>query len=342
MSNQETKKLRYSQAMSLAIQEEMERDPRVFIMGQDLTSIGGQFGLSRGLQENPNISKDRLRDCGVVETFMVGSAVGAAIGGAVPLVDLTFSDFMFVAGDEIFNKLAKWRFVHGGQPNELPVTVIAGCGIMPGGGAEHNSSLEAHLFHDPGLKVVLPSTPTDMKGLLKSSIRDPDPVVFLPNKQLFNMREQVPLDSDFLIPLGQAATRREGSDATIITYSGSVSVALEAAEAVAGDGIDVEVIDLRTIVPLDWAAVETSVRKTGRAMVVHEAVRTGGVGAEIAARLHEDLFEVLKAPVSRVCGKDTHLPQNAHIDFLCHPQKDEIAEGLTALVGFTSGVAAAS
>lgn len=333
MSNKETKKLRYSQAMSLAIQEEMERDPRVFLMGQDLTSIGGQFGLSRGLMENENISQDRLRDVGVVETFMVGGAVGAAIGGAVPLVDLTFSDFMFVAGDEIFNKLAKWRFVHGGQPNELPVTVIAGCGIMPGGGAEHNSSLEAHLFHDPGIKVVLPSTAADMKGLLKASIRDVDPVVFLPNKQLFNVRDEVPLDPDFVIPLGQAAVRREGADATIITYSGSVSKALEAAEAVAVEGLDVEVIDLRTIVPLDWETVEASVRKTGRAMVVHEAVRTGGVGAEIAARLHETLFDALKAPVARVCGKDTHLPQNAHIDFLCHPQTDEIAQGLRSLIG---------
>lgn len=332
MSGQETKKLRYSQAMSIAIQEEMERDPRVFLMGQDLTSIGGQFGLSRGLMDNESISKERLRDCGVVETFMVGSAVGAAIGGAVPLVDLTFSDFMFVAGDEIFNKLAKWRFVHGGQPNELPVTVIAGCGIMPGGGAEHNSSLEAHLFHDPGLKVVMPSTPADMKGLLKASIRDIDPVIFLPNKQLFNLRGDVPVDPDFVIPLGQAAVRREGADATIITYSGSVSVALAAAQTAAEDGIDVEVIDLRTIAPLDWDTVLTSVRKTGRAMIVHEAVRTGGVGAEIAARLQEELFGELQAPVARVCGKDTHLPQNAHIDHFCHPQQGEIVEALRSLV----------
>jgi pyruvate dehydrogenase E1 component beta subunit len=181
-----------------------------------------------------------------------------------------------------------------------------------------------------------------MKGLLKASIRDPDPVVFLPNKQLFNVREQVPLDKDFLIPLGHAAVRREGSDVTVITYSGSVSPTLEAAEAVAGDGIDVEVIDLRTIVPLDWDAVEASVRKTGRAMVVHEAVRTGGVGAEIAARLHSDLFGLLKAPVSRVCGKDTHLPQNAYVDYLCHPQKDEIVEELKALVAFGPAVRAAS
>ena len=329
-SSPKMKKLRYQQAIGLAIEEEMKRDPRVFAMGQDLTSLGGQFGLSRGLIDA--FTENRVRDTGVVETFMVGSACGAALGGAVPVVDITFSDFMFIAGDEIFNKLAKWRFMHGGHPNELPVTVIAGTGVLGGSGAEHNSSLEAHLLHNPGLKVVVPSTPADVKGLLKSSIRDPDPVIFMPNKGLFFSRGEVPVDEDFTIPLGQAAVLRAGSDATIITYSGSVPVALEAAGRLADEGIDTEVIDLRTIVPLDWDTVFSSVEKTGRAMVVHEAVTTGGVGAEIAARLHARLFDRLEAPVSRVCGKDTHIPQNAYLEKYCLPSADDIVVGIGEMI----------
>ncbi len=330
MTEKLTKKLRYQQAISLAIEEEMRRDDRVFAMGQDLTSLGGQFGLSRGLIEK--FSENRVRDTGVVETFMIGSAVGAAIGGAVPVVDITFSDFLFIAGDEVFNKLAKWRFMHGGHPNELPVTVIAGTGVLGGSGAEHNSSLEAHLMHNPGLKVVVPSTPADVKGLLKAAIRDPDPVIFMPNKGLFFTRGEVPLDEDFVIPLGKAAIRREGTQVTVITYSGSVPMVLEAAEQLGGEGIDVEVLDLRTIVPLDWDAVLESVAKTGRAMVVHEACLTGGVGAEVSARLQSELFDRLEAPVSRVCGKDTHIPQNASLEKYCLPSVEEIADGLRALV----------
>ena len=330
MTSKTTKKLRYQQAISMAIEEEMRRDERVFAMGQDLTSLGGQFGLSRGLIDK--FSEDRVRDTGVVETFMIGAAVGAAIGGAVPVVDITFSDFLFIAGDEVFNKLAKWRFMHGGHPNELPVTVIAGTGVLGGSGAEHNSSLEAHLMHNPGLKVAVPSTPADVKGLLKAAIRDPDPVIFMPNKGLFFTRGEVPLEEDFIIPLGQAAVRREGADATVITYSGSVPVVLEAAAQLAADGIDVEVVDLRTIVPLDWETVFASVRKTGRAMVVHEACLTGGVGAEVTARLQSELFDRLEAPVSRVCGKDTHIPQNAELEKYCLPSVDEVVDGLRSLV----------
>ncbi len=330
MNDKQTKKLRYQQAIGLAIEEEMARDPRVFAMGQDLTSLGGQFGLSRGLIDK--FSKDRVRDTGVVETFMIGSACGAAIGGAVPVVDITFSDFLFIAGDEVFNKLAKWRFMHGGHPNELPVTVIAGTGVLGGSGAEHNSSLEAHLLHNPGLKVAVPSTPADVKGMLKAAIRDPDPVIFMPNKGMFFTRGEVPLDPDFIVPLGQAAIRREGADATVVTYSGSVPVVLEAAEVLAAEGIDIEVVDLRSIVPLDWDTVFASVSKTGRAMVVHEACLTGGVGAEVTARVQAELFDELKAPVARVCGKDTHIPQNALLEKYCLPSVEEVSAGLRALV----------
>lgn len=325
-----SKKMRYQQCIGLAIEYEMVRDERVFAMGQDLTTLGGQFGLSRGLIDK--FGHNRVRDTGVVETFMVGAACGAAIGGAVPVVDITFSDFMFIAGDEIFNKLAKWRFMHGGQPNELPVTVIAGTGILGGSGAEHNSSLEAHVLHNPGLKLVLPSSPADVLGLLRSSIRDPDPVIFMPNKGLFFTRGLVPTDPEFIIPLGQAARLRDGSAATVITYSGSVPKVIEASEQLAAEGIDVEVIDLRTLVPLDWETVSLSVSKTRRAMIVHEACRTGGVGAELAARLQEEMFGSLRAPVMRVCGADTHIPQNARLEQFCVPSVQDISAGVRSLL----------
>ncbi len=325
----ETKTMRYQQAIGLAIEEEMRRDPRVFAMGQDLTTLGGQFGLSRGLIDH--FTENRVRDTAVVETFMIGAACGAAIGGAVPVVDITFSDFLFIAGDEVFNKLAKWRFMHGGHPNELPVTVIAGTGILGGSGAEHNSSIEAHLLHTPGLKVVTPATPADVKGLLKAAIRDPDPVIFMPNKGMFFSRGPVPVSEDFVIPIGTGQVVREGRDVTVITYSGSVPVAVEAANRAAAEGIDAEVLDMRSIAPLDWDLVLESVAKTRRAIIVHEAPHTGGVGAEISARLHEQLFDTLKAPVARVCGADTHIPQNAHLEKYCVPSADQVLDALLAL-----------
>ena len=328
--NGPTTTMRYQQALGLAIEEEMLRDERVFAIGQDLTTIGGQFGLSKNLIER--FGDNRVLDTGIVETFMVGGACGAAIGGAVPIVDITFSDMSFIAGDEILNKLAKWRFMHGGHPKELAVTIIMGNGIMTGGGAEHSSSVEAHYFHNPGLKLVAPWSPADVKGLLKTAIRDPNPVIFMGNLSLFFSRGEVPEDPDFTIPLGQAAIRREGTTATVVTYSGSVGAVLEAAERAATEGNELEVIDLRSLVPLDWDTVFESVRKTNRAMIVHEAPRTGGVGAEIAARIQEECLYWLDAPVGRVCGQDTHLPQNSLLEKFCVPSVDEILEGARALV----------
>jgi pyruvate dehydrogenase E1 component beta subunit len=329
-TNGSTTKLRYQQCIGLAIEEEMLRDERVFAMGQDITTLGGQFGLSKALMGK--FGDNRVRDTAINETFMIGGACGAAIGGAVPVVDITFSDFLFIAGDEVFNKLAKWRFMHGGHPNELPVTVIAGTGILGGSGAEHNSSIEAHMLHNPGLKVVVPSTPADVKGLLKTAIRDPDPVIFMPNKGMFFQSGQVPDDPDFTIPFGEAATPREGTSATVVTYSGSVPIVLEAAERLAPEGIDLEVIDLRTLVPLDWDTVLESVRKTNRLMIVHEACRTGGVGAEIAARVQEELLYWLESPIARVCGADTHIPQNQMLEQYCIPSVDDVVEGARALM----------
>jgi pyruvate dehydrogenase E1 component beta subunit len=328
--NGSTTKLRYQQCIGLAIEEEMLRDERVFAMGQDITTLGGQFGLSKALMGK--FGSKRVRDTAINEAFMIGGACGAAIGGAVPVVDITFSDFLFIAGDEVFNKLAKWRFMHGGNPNELPVTVIAGTGILGGSGAEHNSSIEAHMLHNPGLKVVVPSTPADVKGLLKTAIRDPDPVIFMPNKGMFFQSDQVPDDPDFTIPFGEAAVPRTGTSATVVTYSGSVPVVLEAAERLAPQGIDLEVIDLRTIVPLDWDTVFESVRKTNRLMIVHEACRTGGVGAEIASRVQEELLYWLEAPIARVCGADTHIPQNQLLEHFCIPSVDDVVEGVRALM----------
>ena len=188
------------------------------------------------------------------------------------------------------------------------------------------------MLHNPGLKLVLPSSPADVLGLLRSSIRDPDPVIFMPNKGLFFTRALVPTDPEFILPLGQAALLRDGTVATIITYSGSVPKVIEASEQLAAEGIDVEVIDLRTLVPLDWESVSRSVSKTRRAMIVHEACRTGGVGAELAARIQEEMFGSLLAPVMRVCGADTHIPQNARLEQYCVPSVQDIAVGVRSLL----------
>ena len=299
-------------------------------MGQDITTLGGQFGLSKALMGK--FGENRVRDTAINETFMIGGACGAAIGGAVPVVDITFSDFLFIAGDEVFNKLAKWRFMHGGHPNELPVTVIAGTGILGGSGAEHNSSIEAHMLHNPGLKVVVPSTPADVKGLLKTAIRDPDPVIFMPNKGMYLPERAGPGRPRFTIPFGEAATRRERHVGHRCHLQRQRAGRARGRRAARPQGIDLEVIDLRTLVPLDWDASTSRCARPTALMIVHEACRTGGVGAEIAARVQEELLYWLESPISRVCGADTHIPQNQMLEQYCIPSVDDVVEGVRALM----------
>ena len=318
----------YSRAINEALAEEMRRDPRVFMMGQDIGKLGGVFGLTRGLQEE--FGSQRVRDTAINETFIVGGAAGAALGGMIPVVELQFADFLFTAADEIFHKLAKWRYMHGGQFT-MPVVVRLPSGVLGGAGAEHSQSLETLAMHVPGLKVAVPATPADAKGLLKSAIRDLDPVLFFEHKGLYRVKGPVPESPDALVPFGSARVARPGTNLTVVATGLMVGRALEAAEQLASRGIDAEVIDPRTLVPLDIDTVVASVEKTHRLMVVHEASRTAGFGAEISAQVQERAFFSLDAPVWRVCGTDTPLPQDPDLEQACIPSTEEIVTAALAL-----------
>ena len=313
--------INYAWAINQALAEEMRRDERVWMMGQDIGRMGGVFGVTRGLFDE--FGPLRVRDTAINETFIVGGAAGAAMTGTIPVVELQFADFLFIAGDEIFHKLAKWRYMHGGRLT-LPVVVRLPTGVLGGAGAEHSQSLEAVAMHTPGLKVVLPSNPSDAKGLLKTAIRDPNPVLFFEHKGLYRVKGEVPDGEEHLVPFGQAAIVRGGRDLTVVATGLMVGRALEAADRLAADGIELEVIDPRTLVPLDMETIVASVERTSRALIVHEAVRTAGAGAEIAARIQEAAFFALDAPVWRLGALDTPLPQDAELEQSCIPSTAEI------------------
>jgi pyruvate/2-oxoglutarate/acetoin dehydrogenase E1 component len=324
-----TATINYAAAINQALAEEMRRDERVWMMGQDIGRMGGVFGVTRGLQAE--FGTARVRDTTINETFIVGGAAGAAMTGTIPVVELQFADFILTAGDEVFHKLAKWRYVHGGKPT-LPVTLRLPTGVLGGAGAEHSQSLEALALHTPGLKVVLPATPADAKGLLKTAIRDPGPVLFFEHKSLYRLKGEVPESEDFMVPFGQAVIRRPGTSVTAVVTGLMVGRTLEAAETLAAEGIEVEVIDLRTLVPLDMDTVLESVAKTSRAIVIHEAVRTGGAGAEIAARIQERSFFELDAPVWRVGATDTPIPQDPELEQAVIPGVEDITGAIRGLM----------
>lgn len=321
--------INYAWAINQALAEEMRRDERVWMMGQDVGRMGGVFGVTRGLYDE--FGPSRVRDTTINETFIVGAAAGAAISGTIPVVELQFADFMMIAADEIFHKLAKWRYMHGGAFT-MPVVVRLPTGVLGGAGAEHSQSLEALAMHVPGLKVVLPATPADAKGLLKTAIRDPNPVLYFEHKGLYREKGVVGEGDDVLVPFGQAVVRRPGSTITVVATGMMVGRALEAAETLAADGIELEVIDPRTLVPLDIDTIVASVQKTSRAMIVHEAVRTGGAGAEIAAQIQERAFFALDVPVWRVAGADTPIPQDPELEQLVIPSVADIEAAARALL----------
>lgn len=318
----ETVSMTYEAAQGAAIAEEMRRDPTVFLMGQDIAS-GGFFGGTRGLVDEFGLA--RIRNTGITEAFMVGCAAGAAMTGMRPIVQLGFADFSLIAGDEIFQKLGKWRHMHGGQ-FELPATIIMPIGPSGGAGPEHSGSMEMLPMHFPGLKAVTPSNPSDAKALLKAAVRDPNPVLYYPSKQLNFKRGPVETDLEYVLPLGKAAVARTGSTVSVISYGCMVARALEAAETLAADGIDLEVIDLRTLVPLDHETIIASVEKTGRAVIVHEAPRTAGPGAEIAALIQERCFYRLEAPVARLGAVDAPIPASRFLEDHCFPSVADIAD----------------
>lgn len=306
------KETRYIKAINEALHEEMARDENVFIIGEDVGAPGGAFGGTRGLLQA--FGERRVRDTPISESAIVGLALGAAMKGLRPVVEVMFADFLPVCMDQIVNQIAKTRFMFGGQFT-APLVIRAPGGAGLNAGPQHSQSLEAWFAHVPGLKVVMPATPADAKGMLKSAIRDDDPVLFLEHKALYASAGQVP-DGDYLVPLGKADVRRVGKDVTVVTASRMVQQVLEAAETLAGQGTDVEVIDLRSLTPLDKDAIFNSVEKTSRLVVAHEAVKAFGIGAEIAAMVTEEMIDVLDAPVARVGAPFSPVPFSQEKEYL--------------------------
>ncbi|MGI0078031.1 MAG: alpha-ketoacid dehydrogenase subunit beta [Nitrososphaerales archaeon] len=293
------------QAVNQALREEMRRDDRIVVLGEDVGRDGGVFRATEGLYDE--FGSERVIDTPLAESGIIGTAIGMAIYGLNPVPEIQFLDFIYPAFDQIVTNLAKLRYRSGGQYScHLVVRAPYGGGIK--GGHYHSQSSEAYFCHTPGLKVVIPSTPYDTKGLLLSSLRDQDPIIFLEPKKIYRaVKGEVP-DGEFTVPIGKARVAREGKDVTIFAYGSMLHVALDAAEAAKKNGVDAEVIDLRTLVPIDIESVLASVQKTGRVVIVHEAPRTGGFGAEISALIAERAIEYLKGPILRVTGYDTPFP----------------------------------
>jgi len=320
--------IKYRDALRLAIKEEMERDPMVFCMGEGIGERGGSYKVTDKLVQQ--FGKDRIIDTPLSEASFVGMGVGAAILGTRPIIEILFIDFALLAMDQIVNQAAKYRFMSGGQ-GRVPMVLRTQGGAGNSLAAQHSQSLEALYYHIPGLKVVMPSTPFDAKGLLKSSIRDDDPTLFIEHKLLYQTEGDVP-DGETLIALGKADLKRPGTDVTIVTYSYMTLACLAAAEVLAREGVSVEVVDLRTLVPMDIECILNSVRKTNRLVIVHEAVKRGGVGGDIAAMVMEQAFDDLDAPVVRVAGKNTPIPFNLTLEKACVPTIEEIAAAVRSIL----------
>jgi len=324
------REITYADALREAMCEEMRKDDRIILMGEDVGIYGGAFGVSRGMIEE--FGPERVLDTPISELGITGCAVGAAMTGLLPILEIMFSDFITLAMEQLINQGAKNRFQFGGQ-GSVPMVLRAPGGSGTGAAEQHSQSPEAWVANIPGLKVVIPSTPGDAKGLLKSSIYDPNPVVFLEQKLLYRTKGPVP-DEDYSIPLGKADIKRSGKDATVITYGRMVPRCLKVAENLAGGkGVDAEVIDIRTLVPLDKETLIASVKKTGKCLVVYEAPQTGGYGAEIAAVIADsEAFFYLDAPVRRLGGLDVPIPYNPHLEAQVVPTEETITAALLSLL----------
>jgi pyruvate/2-oxoglutarate/acetoin dehydrogenase E1 component len=319
----------YRDSLREALAEEMEADPRVFIIGEDVGRYGGAYAVSRGLLEQ--FGPQRVIDSPMSEAQIVGVALGAAIVGARPVAEIMYMDFMTLVMDQLVNQAAKFHAMFGGHLS-APLVVRVQQGIGRGAGPQHSQSLEAWFTHVPGLKVVAPSTPADAKGLFKASIRDDDPVLFIEHKQLY-VRKGDAAGRDHVVPIGLADVKRSGTDVTVVSWSNMVYTALSAAEQLEAEGISVEVVDLRTLAPLDMATVLASSRKTGRLLVLHEACRTGGLGGEIAAQVAEELFGQLRAPIRRLAAPDVVLPANSALERAVIPDLEAVVSTIRTLAG---------
>jgi acetoin:2,6-dichlorophenolindophenol oxidoreductase subunit beta len=327
----DTRELTYSEALNEALREEMQRDPMVFVMGEDVAVWGGGgiFGVTKTLLEEFGV--DRVRDTPISEEAIIGLAVGAAATGCRPVAEIMYADFTTMAMDPIVNQAAKMRYMFGGKAR-VPLVIRAQEGAGRGNAAQHSQSLEAWFAHIPGLKVVTPATPYDAKGLLKTAIRDDNPVIFLEHKSLYFTKGHVP-EEEYLIPLGQADVKRPGNLVTVVGIHTMVLKALEAAADLESEGISVEVIDPRSIFPLDIDTIVESVKKTGRLVVAHEAYQRGGVGAEIAIQVMERAFDYLDAPIERVAGANCPVPYATNLERLAIPGKEEIIEAVRKIAG---------
>jgi pyruvate dehydrogenase E1 component beta subunit len=323
------REITYAEAIREALAGAMTDDPRVILMGEDVGVYGGAFGVSGDLVHR--FGTDRVIDTPISELGIAGAAVGAAMTGMRPVLEIQFSDFITLAMEQIVNQAAKIHFMFGGKAN-VPMVVRLPGGSGTGAAAQHSQSLEAWFAHVPGLKVVQPSTPHDAKGLLLAAIDDPNPVLIFEHKLLYKTRGPVPAES-YRVPIGKAAVRREGTDITVVASGVMVSRALAAAERLAADGISAEVVDLRSLRPIDHETIAASVRKTSRLMVVYEGVKTMGIGAEISAMIAEsDAFDYLDAPIVRLGGADTPLPYSPKLERAAVPQEDDIFRAAGSLV----------
>jgi len=323
------KALTYREAIGEALREEMERDEDVFLIGEDIAEFGGTYKVTQGLLEE--FGKERVRNTPISESAIIGAAVGSSISGMRPVAEIMYIDFITIAMDQIVNQAAKIRYMTGGQV-KVPLVIRTQGGGGRSSAAQHAQSLEVWFCHAPGLKVVMPCTAYDAKGLLKSAIRDDNPVVFIEHKILYNIKGPVP-EKEYLIPLGKAEIKREGSDFTIVATSRMVERSLLAAAELEREGISIEVVDPRTLVPLDCETILSSVKKTGRVLIVHEACERFGFGAELSATLAKEAFDYLDAPIERLGAKDTPMPFSPVLEDFVIPKVDDIIEKVRKVVG---------
>ena len=313
-------RLSMREAISQAMWEEMERDPNVFILGEEVGVWGGSYAVTKGFYDH--FGGDRVRDTPIAEAAIIGAAIGSAMTGLRPIAELMTINFAFAAMDHIVNETAKLHYMFGGQFT-LPLVIRAVTGGGRQLGATHSQTPDAVFAHFPGLKVVAPGTPEDAKGLLKAAIRSNDPILFLEQATLYQMRGEVP-EGDYVIPIGKSKVQRPGKDVTIVTYSKGLEISMKAADELAKEGIQAEIVDLRTLRPLDMEPVIESFKKTNRAVIVEEGWKSFGVGAEISTRIYEEAFDYVDAPIRRVAQKEVPLPYNRTLEQLALPQVADV------------------
>ncbi|MDH3197494.1 MAG: alpha-ketoacid dehydrogenase subunit beta [Candidatus Krumholzibacteria bacterium] len=319
----------YIDAIREGIWEEMEKDERVFILGEDVGIYGGAFKVTKGMLDH--FGENRVIDTPISESAIVGAAIGAALVGMRPVAEMQFIDFISCAFDQIVNFAAKCRYRWGAG---VPIVVRGPCGGGVHGGPFHSQNVESYFFNVPGLKIVCPSTAYDAKGLIKAAIRDPDPVLYFEHKYLYRrIKEELPAE-DFVVPIGKAQLRREGDDLSIITYGAMTYTALEAAGELEKEGVSVEVLDLRSILPIDEDAILETARKTSKVIVLHEATLTGGPGGEVVARIAEKAFEHLDGPIVRIAPPDTPVPYSPPLEEAFLPQVNDIVAKARELAAY--------